>query len=99
MNALNKIILGQPQRFEIEDRYFLQTAESAMRDDIARGLVELITNGDDSYGELERNGLTTSGKILIEIERRRKNKTTTVKVSDKAEGMRLEKMVNKLQRN
>jgi len=98
MNALNKIILGQPQRFEIEDRYFLQTAESAMRDDIARGLVELITNGDDSYGELERNGLTTSGKILIEIERRRKNKTTTVKVSDKAEGMRLEEMVNKLRR-
>lgn len=98
MDVLNKIILGQPQRFEIEDRYFLQTAESAMRDDITRGLVELITNADDSYGELERNGLTTSGKILIEIERRRKSKNTTVKISDRAEGMRLEEMVNKLRR-
>lgn len=100
MNDLSKkgIILGQEQRFEIEDRYFLQTAERAMKGDIIRGLVELITNADDSYGELETKGITVNGKISISVERRRKGKSTTIKVSDQAEGMGLEEMVNKLKR-
>lgn len=100
MDELSKkgIILGQEQRFEFDDRYFLSTAERAMKDDIVRGLVELITNADDSYGQLEFNGLSTNGKISILIERRRKGKSTTIKVRDRAEGMRLEEMVNKLKR-
>lgn len=93
-----KIILGQAQRFEFDDRYFLQTAERVMKDDIIRGLVELITNADDSYGDIERKDLSTSGEISISIERRRKGKSTTIKVVDKAEGMELEEMVNKLSR-
>lgn len=96
--ARKGIILGQEQRLEIEDRYFLQTAQRAMREDIVRGLVELITNSDDSYEDLEPNGKSANGLITIAVERRRKGKTTTIKVSDRAEGMRLEEMVNKLRR-
>lgn len=59
------IILGQEQRFEIEDRYFLSTAQRAMKGDIIRGLVELITNSDDSYGDLESDGKTVSGEIRV----------------------------------
>lgn len=94
----DRIILGQEQKLEIEPRYFLQTAERAMKGDIVRGLVELITNADDSYGEIEFCRLKTSGKISIYIERRRKNKNTTVIVKDRAEGMVLEEMVHKLKR-
>lgn len=94
----NGIILGQEQRFDFEDRYFLQTARRVMKNDVVRGLVELITNADDSYCEIERNLLSTSGKISILIERRRKDKSSIIKVRDRAEGMILEEMVNKLRR-
>ncbi|MEX2028004.1 MAG: hypothetical protein WD988_00710 [Candidatus Curtissbacteria bacterium] len=97
-SSINGIILGQEQKLEIEPRYFLQTAERAMRDDVVRGLVELITNADDSYGEIEFNHQQTSGEISISIERRRQNNSTTITVTDKAEGMGLEEMVNKLKR-
>lgn len=94
----DKIILGQEQKLEIEPRYFLQTAERAMKGDIVRGLVELITNADDSCGEIEFRRLQTSGEISIYIERRRKNKNTKVIVKDRAEGMELGEMVFKLKR-
>lgn len=92
------ITLGQEQRFYIEDRYFLTTAGRAMMGDVVRGLVELITNADDSYGELEFNGLSTrSGIISISVKRRR-GKNSTIQVRDRAEGMVLEEMVSKLKR-
>src|SRR3989344_1468819 len=92
------IIFGQEKKFEFEPRYFLETAERAMKSDIVRGLVELITNSDDSYGEIELNHLQPNGEISISIERKRKNKNTIVKITDKAEGMELREMVNKLSR-
>lgn len=91
------IIFGQEKRFEFEPRYFLETAERAMKGDIVRGLVELITNADDSYGEIELNHLKTSGEIIISVERKRKN-STIITITDKAEGMELEEMVSKLSR-
>lgn len=97
-SSTSEIIFGQEKRFEFEPRYFLETAERAMRGDIVRGLVELITNADDSYGEIELNHLKTSGEIDISIERKRKNKNTIITITDKAEGMELEEMVNKLSR-
>ena len=96
-SLLDRIVLGQEQKLEIEPRYFLQTAGRAMKGDIVRGLVELITNADDSYGEIEFRRLKTSGEISIYVERRR-NKNTTVTVKDRAEGMELEEMVHKLKR-
>ena len=53
-----------------------------MRGDVVRGLIELITNSDDAYGE-------SRGKILIEVERRKGPKGPwKLTVRDRAKGMR-----------
>ena len=44
-------------------RYKKKNMERAMRGKIERGLVELITNSDDSYRNLEERGEKVSGKI------------------------------------
>ena len=56
-SKFENIKMGEEYPFNYDDRYFLQTAEAAMKGDIVRGLVELITNSDDSYSKLgENNG-------------------------------------------
>lgn len=93
-----EVRLGREEGFEFDPRYFLQTAERAMRGDVVRGLVELITNADDSYGYLEENGIKVNGEILITIQRKRLGQISTITVLDRAEGMGLEEMVKKLKR-
>jgi hypothetical protein len=66
--------------------------EKAMRGKIERGLVELITNSDDSYRDLEEEKKQILGKIRIEIERRKKGQPTTVIVRDRATGINREQM-------
>jgi Histidine kinase-, DNA gyrase B-, and HSP90-like ATPase len=66
-------------------RAFNQDASNAMKGDIVRGLVELITNSDDAYGD------DAHGKIRIEVEHRR-NHPWQVIVRDRARGMRKAKM-------
>lgn len=92
------IKLGEEYQFEYGDRYFLQNAERVMKDDIVRGLVELITNADDSYGRMQSKGIWGNGGIAISVERRRKGKNTTIELRDMAEGMNIEEMVKKLRR-
>ena len=41
-------------------RAFRQDASNAMKGDIVRGLIELITNSDDAYGD------SSHGKIRVE---------------------------------
>jgi len=94
----SKVLLGQEDHLEQDPRYFLQNAERAMRGDIIRGLVELITNADDSYGRIEDKGKKADGGILIAVERKRKGKNSLIKVYDRAEGMVLEEMVKNLKR-
>jgi len=77
-------------------RYKRQNMEKAMRGKIERGLVELITNADDSYRDLEDKGKQVSGKVRIEIERRKKGQPSTVIVRDRAGGMNREEMYKKL---
>jgi len=79
-----------------DPRYKRQNMERAMRGKIERGLVELITNSDDSYRDLEEKGKPVSGKIRIEIERRKKGQPTIVIVRDRAGGMNREEMFLKL---
>jgi hypothetical protein len=67
-----------------------------MREQIERGLVELITNSDDSYRDLEEKGKKSSGKIRIEIERRKKGQPSVVIIRDRAGGMSGEDMYHKL---
>ena len=60
-------------------RAFHQDATEAMAGDIVRGLLETITNSDDSYSD-------KAGKIRIEVEHRR-NDTWKVITRDRASGM------------
>ncbi len=73
----NRVIYGS--------RAFNQDAQAAMKSDIVRALIELITNADDAYGQ------TASGKIRVEVEHRRKTPWKVV-VRDRACGMRMDKM-------
>jgi hypothetical protein len=87
-----------PSEWELgaDPRYKRQNMERAMRGQIVRGLVELITNSDDSYRDLEEEGVKTSGKIRIEIERKKLGQPSVLIVRDKAEGMSREEMFQKL---
>ncbi|MFH2104545.1 MAG: hypothetical protein ABIJ39_14450 [Chloroflexota bacterium] len=87
-----------PNEWELfaNPRYKKENMERAMRSEIERGLVELITNSDDSYLDLEEQGIQTSGKILIEIERKRKPHPTIVIVRDRAMGMSREDLFRKM---
>lgn len=79
-----------------DTRYKRQNMERAMGGKIERGLVKLATNSDDSYRDLEEQGEQVSGKIRIEIERRRKGQPSLVIVRDKAAGMSRMDMYDKL---
>jgi len=79
-----------------DPRYKRQNMERAMKGRIERGLVELITNSDDSYRDLEEAGKQVSGKIRIEIERKKKGQRSLVIVRDRAGGMNREEMYEKL---
>lgn len=81
---------------EATDRYKRQNMERAMKGDITRGLVELITNSDDSYRDVEESKKQSSGKIRVEIERRRKTQPTIVIVRDRAGGMSREELFEKM---
>ena len=62
-------------------RGFTQDAEQAMRGDVIRGLIELITNSDDAYGEM-------SGEIRVVVSRPgASDGSVEVSVSDKAKGL------------
>lgn len=62
-------------------------ADQAIGHDLFKGLIELITNSDDSCGRLEGAGLQTNGRIEVEIDRRPRKNQTIVRVIDWAEGM------------
>lgn len=68
---------------EYTPRAFMQDAQSAMRGDIFRALIETITNSDDAYKGAK-------GKIRIEVEHRRG--PWRVITRDRASGMRSDRM-------
>ena len=70
---------------EYAGRFGRQQADQAIKRDLVRALVELITNSDDSYRRMERQGVAVNGQILVEIQRRRNG--SVVRVTDFAEGM------------
>lgn len=87
-----------PQEFDLKAtrRYRRQNMAKAMGAKIERALVELITNSDDSYRDLEELGLRVPGKIRVEVERKRGSRFSLVGVLDRASGMSGEEMYNKL---
>lgn len=75
------------RRVSYGPRAFKQDASNAMKGDIVRGLIELITNADDAYGD------DSQGKIRIEVEHRRSAPWKVI-VRDRAKGMRKARMAH-----
>lgn len=82
------------RKLQYADRVAIQQADQAIRKDVLRALVEVITNSNDSYSRLEHAGVSTEGLILIEVTRRHRN--SVIRIQDFAEGMtdsRMDKVV------
>src|ERR1051326_3024114 len=73
-------------------RAFEQDAQNAMRGDIVRGLIELITNADDAYARIA----APLGSIRVEVEHRRKGSFWRAIVRDWASGISQEEMEARL---
>lgn len=91
--------IGVPINVEITLREYHFSRDYAVRD-IYCALVELITNSDDSYHRLYSKQLRSEdgGGILIEILEQRKGEPSLLYVYDKAEGMTLQIMRDRLAR-
>jgi hypothetical protein len=87
-----KMKAQSPESLEYTKRHGYMTAQSAVRD-LYDGLVELITNSDDSYYRARNE----KGQILIEVAHKHKGKSQVI-VRDRAEGMTLEEMRNKIKK-
>ena len=82
------------RKLQYADRVALQQADQAIRKDVLRALVEIITNCNDSYSRLEYAGQQVNGEIVIDIHRKHQN--SLIRVRDHAEGMtdlRMDKVV------
>ena len=78
------------RRLEFADRFMLQQADQAIKRDVIRALVELVTNCDDSYRRIEDNSGPMKGTIVIEVQR--KDRNSVLRITDFAEGMSGEDM-------
>lgn len=76
---------------EADLRLFKMTSAQAIRT-VVEALVELITNSDDAYRGLGDE----KGKIIIEVTRRRGEKSGDILVKDRARGMTLKEMEEKI---
>jgi hypothetical protein len=90
--------VGKPEKANIEPRYVQLIMQHTIKD-VYDALAELITNSDDSYHRLYTKGKRSDdgGPILICIEHRR-NKPSLLVVRDKAEGMNITEMREKIKR-
>ena len=89
--------LGQAIDLHLAPRYYQFNRAFAIRD-VFDALVELITNCDDSYHRLFKRGLRNEdgGGILVEYLEQRRRQPSYVIVYDRAEGMTLQEMRDKL---
>ncbi len=94
---MKKASLNNTGKITATSRYIKTNMENAIKGSIERGLVELITNADDSYRDIEATRKKAFGGIRIEIDRRLKGKST-IKIKDRAEGMSREEIEHKILR-
>ena len=90
-------ISTKKRRIEVDTRRLRHDSRRAVRD-VYDALVELITNSDDRYQLLSKENVNHTGRIEIEIKRRRGNCPTILRVRDYADGMTLSSMDVKLGR-
>lgn len=91
-----KITLGEEIDLKLSARYYRFNRDAAVKD-VFDALVELVTNSDDSYHRLFKKGKRgiDGGEVLIEISAKRGTPSHVV-VRDKAEGITLKDMQDKL---
>jgi hypothetical protein len=80
----------------INPRIIKHMAHATIRN-LIDGIVELVTNSDDSYRRLEEQSIETSGKIIISIVREKGGKCRSIEVKDYAEGMTKEELEKALE--
>lgn len=77
----------QAGRIVYTERAFTQDADQAMRGDVVRGIIELVTNADDAYAD-------TDGAIRLDVYRPTdRTQPTVISVSDRAKGLPPDDMV------
>ena len=72
------------------ERKLIQDLKSSLGDNLLRYIVELVTNCDDSYSRMEKNGIpnNTTYPIVINLRKgKRKDEKWIIDVIDNAEGM------------
>jgi len=79
-------------------RAAMQDSSLAMGRDVVRALIEMVTNASDSYGRLERRGVTVDGVIEIVADRMRRDEFYRIVVFDHAEGMRVTDLYERILR-
>ena len=79
------------KELRIDSRIVEQLAKATVKN-MVDGIVELVTNCDDSYRRLEEKGQLTSGEIEIYINRKKGGVCENLKVKDYAEGMTKEEL-------
>ena len=82
------------QKYEIQadQRHMVRSVQTAMQGNAIRALVELITNSDDSYCDLEDLSNKPSG--VIEVHYKKEGYSCHFVVRDEAEGMSKEEIEN-----
>ena len=86
-----KWTIAEEKVVEADPRHFKLMSAQAIRS-VVEALVELITNSDDAYRGLKDQ----KGKIKIEVTRRRGGKSGDIIVKDRAGGMTIEEMKEKI---
>lgn len=78
--------MAEAAELKIDSRIAVQSARAGIKNLIA-GVVELVTNSDDSYKRLEAQGVSTSGHIEIFVSRLKGGRCRELWVKDFAESM------------
>ena len=75
----------------MDERVIIQSAKATIKN-LMNGIVELVTNSDDSYKRLEKEGKSVEGKIEIYVNRKKGGSCERLIVKDFAEGMTREEL-------
>ncbi len=86
---------GQEADIPISQRVITESSQSTIKR-LLDALVELVTNSDDSYRRLESRDIIRDGRIEVYVHRHRAGAVSDVVVTDWAEGMTLERILEVL---
>jgi hypothetical protein len=83
----------ESRTIEVDPRHLKMQSAQAIRS-VVDALVELVTNSDDAYRQIN----DPKGKIIIEVTRERGERSGVIVVKDRAGGMTLDEMKEKILR-